>query len=505
MNTSDSLEELNSVVTDYTGFCVDSVIPDTTFRVFPNDKPWVNKELKLALKRKRRAFEQGDMLTMNDTQKEIRQIIHDSKQKYKQRIESQMRGNDLRHAWQGMYTMIGKEDKKTHITTNGDDLSFANELNIFYDRFETADFSSERNTIRQQLVYDNTPSIRVTTDEVRRIFNRIDPKKSAGPDHVRGRVLKECSEHLSPIFAHLFQMSLDTYYIPGKAWKSSLIVPVPKVSKPCVLNDYRPVALTSIIMKSLERIVLKHILGEVQHNIDPLQFAYRAMRSTDDALLCILHNIYCHLDRPKRYAWVLFIDFPSAFNTIRPHLMMERLLHLGVNANIIRWVESFLTERTQCVRVNKAVSSSILTNTGAPQGNVISPVLFTLYTNECRSNTADHVTIKFADDTAIVGLIQNNNESQYRDWVDQFADWCKASRLLLNMKKTKELIIDFRTGSHTHQNMVINGEGIEVVMNYKYLGTIIDDKLTWTCNRFRLQKGDAEATLNETAKAIQGR
>ena len=121
------------------------------------------------------------------------------------------------------------------------------------------------------------------------------------------------------------------------------------MAKPSVLNDYRPVALTSIIMKS---IVLKHILKDVQWNIDPLQFAYRNKRSTDDALLYMLHNIYCHLDRPKRYARVLFIDFSSAFSTIRPHIMMERLWQLGVNANIIRWGESFLTERAQCVRVN---------------------------------------------------------------------------------------------------------------------------------------------------------
>lgn len=72
--------------------------------------------------------------------------------------------------------------------------------------------------------------------------------------------------------------------------------------------------------------------------------------------------------------------------------------------------------------------------------------------------------------------------------MDQFADWCKASCLLLNTKKTKELIIDFSTGSHTHQNMAINGEDIEVVMNYKYLGTMIDNKLTWTCNTDAIYK-----------------
>jgi len=149
----------------------------------------------------------------------------------------------------------------------------------------------------------------------------------------------------------------------------------------------------------------------MQCNIDPLQFAYRNKRSTDDAFMYMLHNVYCHLDNPKQYAQVLFIDFSSAFNTIRPHIMMERLGQLGVNPNLIRSVESFLTQRTQCVRENKVVSSQIMTT---PQGSVTLPVLFTLYTNECRSNTSEHLTIKFADDTAIVELIQNCDETNCR-------------------------------------------------------------------------------------------
>lgn len=219
-----------------------------------------------------------------------------------------MRGNNLRQEWQGVYTMIEKEEKKRHVSNNGDDLTFANDLNTFYARFDTSDFSTERNLIRQQL--DCGQPLVITAEEVCRTFKKINPRKAVGPDRIRGRVLKECREKLSPVFGQLFQMLLDTHHIP-RAWKTSLIVPVLKMSKPTVLNDYQPVALTSIVMKSLERIVLNHVLREVQHELDPLQFAYRNGRSTEDALLYMLHNIYCHLDWPKRYAPVLFVDFLS--------------------------------------------------------------------------------------------------------------------------------------------------------------------------------------------------
>ncbi len=161
-------------------------------------------------------------------------------------------------------------------------------------------------------------------------------------------------------------------------------------------------------------------------------------------------------DQPKRYTRAMFIDFSSAFNTIRLHILMERLLQLEVNSTIIRCVESFLTDRSQCVRVNAAVSSPIMTNTEAPQGSVISPVLFTLYTNESRAKSSDVFSVKFTDDTVIVGLI-TKDETKYRRCVDEFVEWCHASFLQLNTKKTKEMIFDFRTSRRTHQ-VAINGD-----------------------------------------------
>ena len=160
---------------------------------------------------------------------------------------------------------------------------------------------------------------------------------------------------------------------------------------------------------------------------------------------------------------------------------------MGVNTNIIRWVESFLTERVQHVKVNKAISLPITTNTGAPQGSVISPVLFTLYTSDCRSETDDTCIVKFADDTAIVGLIEND-ELSYRRTVDEFAGWCSSNFLHLNIKKTKEVIFDFRTGAHAHQEIVIGGEEVVIVDEYKYLGTTIDSKLTWNSNTHVIYK-----------------
>ncbi len=103
------------------------------------------------------------------------------------------------------------------------------------------------------------------------------------------------------------------------SFKKSVIIPVPKNSKPSCLNDYHPVALTSTVMKVFERLLKKHICSSIPATLDPLQFAYRPNRSTDDAISQILHSSLTHIDSKNgNYVRLLFIDYSSAFNTIVP-------------------------------------------------------------------------------------------------------------------------------------------------------------------------------------------
>lgn len=120
--------------------------------------------------------------------------------------------------------------------------------------------------------------------------------------------------------------------------KSTTIIPVPKKPNPVCLSDFRPVALTPLVTKFFERLVMLHIKKCLLADLDPLQFAYRANRAAEDAISTMLHLSLSHLEQMNTYGTLLFIDFSSAFKTIIPPQLVEKLWLLKVDNDICNWV-----------------------------------------------------------------------------------------------------------------------------------------------------------------------
>ncbi len=216
------------------------------------------------------------------------------------------------------------------------------------------------------------------------------------------------------------------------------------------------------------------VFWEVSHAKNQNQFAYRPNRSTDDAISSTLHLALTHLENKDSYVRMLFIDFSSAFNTIIPQQLINKLNLLGLNNSLCNWILDFLTGRPQSVRVGHNTSSTTTLSTGAPQGCVFSPLLFTLLTHDCIAKFSSNHIIKFADDTTVVGLISNNEETHYREEVAQLAEWCGANNLSLNVEKSKEVVLDFRRrNSIDHPPLTIDSSNVERVSSTKFLGVHI--------------------------------
>ena len=295
------------------------------------------------------------------------------------------------------------------------------------------------------------------------------------------KTLKYCAKQLAPVFTDIFNNSLFLQHVP-LCFKMSTIIPVQKKSKIMSMNDYRPVALTSVVMKVFERIVSKFLQSCTNSILDNHQFAYRCNRSVEDAVTLSLHSALSHLDTPNSYVRMLFIDYSSAFNTIIPTKLFSKLIDMPINISLCHWILDFLLNRPQIVKFNGLLSNVLILNTGAPQGCVLSPLLYSLFTNDCKTSCPSVKIAKFADDTTLVGLISDNNETVYRHEISELVNWCSNNNLLLNATKTKEIVVDFRKTKSTVSPILINNEPIEIVENFKFLGTTISYDLKWQNN-----------------------
>ncbi len=147
---------------------------------------------------------------------------------------------------------------------------------------------------------------------------------------------------------HIFNMSLEQGRVPLR-WKTSCIVPVPKKPRPAELNDFRPAALTSHVMKTMERLLPHHLRPQVHHALDPLQFACQEKVGVEDAIVYMLHRSLSHLGRGSGAVRITFLDFSSASSTIQPQLLGRKLTDMGVGSHLLAWITDYLTGRPQCV------------------------------------------------------------------------------------------------------------------------------------------------------------
>ncbi|KAL0158830.1 hypothetical protein M9458_046906, partial [Cirrhinus mrigala] len=323
------IDSLIHCVTDYINFCVENTVPSRRVWCFPNNKPWVTSDLKALLNEKKRAFLSGDKEELRRVQRELKYNIRRCKASYKKKLEQEMEQNNICEVWRGLKHISGHGKSGDVLQVIGDQ-AWANELNLFFNRFDSARPPAPsshpfRQAIPPQLspftpqlpaqhsallptVTEGSVSVSasdqstptplcLTLDQVRRELKKTKARKATGPDNISSRLLRECTDQLCEVVLFMFNLSLSLERVPA-LWKTSCVVPVPKISHPKKLNHYRPIVLTSHLMKTMERIVLSYLRNQVSSALDPLQFAYRSGIGVDDAIIYLLHRALSHLEAP---------------------------------------------------------------------------------------------------------------------------------------------------------------------------------------------------------------
>ena len=473
-DSAGDVNALTDVVTSYITFCHDLHAVKNEVRIFPNNKPWVTSELRQTVVMTHKSHGTPEY---SENHRKLQKDIRGAKQTYKSKVESLFTSNESRDAWRGLKTLTGMEKIRRDpaiITEPGS----ADRLNAFYSRFDDSDLTQVHSEVCNRLRNSvRNDDFELDIELVKKSLKKIKIRKAAGPDGIGGKIIKCCQDSLLYILHHLFQLSFRMCVYPD-LWKIGEIVPIEKKPLPQQDNDLRPVTLTDVLSKCLERVGLWMMWPFVELSVDPLQFAYIAGRSTTDAITTMLHRITRHLDRRAgNTARILFLDYSSAFNTIRPHLLVDKLSKLDVPESLQLWIFDYLTNRCQYVRTSHERSGKRTINTGAPQGCVLSPVLFVLYTNDLAWDTPNVFISKYADDTAIAGLFTSEDNSEYLNCISFVNNWCADNFLKLNVSKTKELVLDFRKSRVGYDPVVINDMVVDTCDSYKYLGIHFDCKL----------------------------
>ncbi|BHF85091.1 hypothetical protein SprV_1002824900 [Sparganum proliferum] len=240
---------------------------------------------------------------------------------------------------------------------------------------------------------------------VRRELEALNESKSPGPDEIPPKLLKELASELSVPLSILFQTSFDTGTLPID-WKLAHITPLYKGGSRASTTNYRPISLTCILCKVMERIMKNELIDflEVHGLLSNCQHGFRKGRSCTTNLLRSLQSWTRALD-DRHEVHIAFIDFQKAFDTVPHQRLLHKLKKIGIGGNFLKWIENFLLGRHQVVCIGQGKSDPAMVGSGVPQGSVLGPILFLIYVDDA-ARALDCEVAMFADDMKIWSVIR---------------------------------------------------------------------------------------------------
>ena len=197
-----NIDELYDHVSGYLLFCEQNCFEEKTVKIYGNSKPWVTAEMKSLLKEKKRAFIEKNKTKGKIIQNKIKFKIKECKRSYKEKVEEKFKSNDSKSMWSGVKQMIGFKDKETKIYVDkGKEQEYCNNLNSFYSRFDTTDFSEHTENIKNDLSVNTDPHLQIENYDVVKLFKSLKPNKACGPDLIKPVILKLFAHELSDILS----------------------------------------------------------------------------------------------------------------------------------------------------------------------------------------------------------------------------------------------------------------------------------------------------------------
>ena len=297
---------------------------------------------------------------------------------------------------------------------------------------------------------------------------------SPGPDGIASFVLIEACEELVHPLTQIFKLSLRKSTVPDD-WKVANITPIHKSGSVKLVSNYRPISLTSIVSKLLEKLLKAAIMKHVMENelLNSSQHGFMAKKSCLTNLLHCLEEVTAILDSGDCVD-ILYLDFAKAFDKVQHKRLLSKLEALNIKGEILAWIKAWLSNRKHRVVLNGKQSDWCAVPCSVPQGSVLGPILFIIYINDIDGCIEDIIALllKFADDTKVIKRISTVADNlALQDVINNLMAWAKKWQMSFNVGKCKILHL-----GNNNPQFVYNMEGVtlNVTSNQKDLGVFVD-------------------------------
>ena len=319
--------------------------------------------------------------------------------------------------------------------------------------------------------------IGISEMDVYEALNSLDISKAMGIDGIGPKVLKHCAVALYEPLHHLFLLCLSQCSLPSE-WRVHLIVPVFKSGDRSSVRNYRPISLLCTVSKLLEKLIYDKIISFVSTSISTCQFGFRPNHSATQQLLAFFSIIHDSLTTCSQ-ADVIYLDFKKAFDSVPHNELLVKLWLFGVRGNLWKWFKSYLSYRSQCVRLCHCSSDLLPVLSGVPQGSILGPLLFLIYVNDLPLSLKFSNIFMYADDTKCLKKISSTADClSLQDDLNELNTWCLKWNLQFNEHKC--VLLRF---CRNHPGKVfdyrINNHPIESLSCHRDLGIIISEDMKW--------------------------
>lgn len=424
-------------------------------------------------------------LYKNDYKKSIRIKKYEANQTKFNRVQGNMKGT-----WKVLQSILNKDNSEiTRIKTDNlefdDDLEIANEFNKFFIRsiielnnnIPNIQYDEEAFVSQQQ--FEFRP---VSISEIKKCL--LELKNNTDEYFINPNVLLDAIFVIGQHLVTIINESFESGNFP-QILKKSTIVPIQKKAGSIQIEDHRPINTLPCVERLIESLAHNQLNNYIVNNklLNQNQSGFRENHSCETAINDVMYE-WKQAQNDSKIIIAVFLDFQRAFETIDPQLLVHKLSKYGVQAKSLDWFESYLSNRRQVVRIGEQTSSELSNELGVPQGSILGPLLFILYINYI-TKCLNHSKAKmFADDT-LVYIIADSIEiaaHNLNNDLDILYNKLCQNKLKLNVNKTKVMIISNKKIDKKDVNIYISGTKLEIESEIKYLGTIIDENLSFDKN-----------------------